>query len=302
MINYDRILKYIKHPSKFFLKLDEKGILRLPAKKYIELQFCNMMGYKLDLKNPKTFNEKLQWLKLYDRKKIYTKMVDKYDAKEYISNIIGEGYVIPTIGIYDSFDEIDFTQLPKQFVIKCTHDSGGYVICKDKSKLNIEEAMEKINSSLKNNYYWLWREWPYKNIKPRIIIEEYMEDKKSDELIDYKIMCFNGKAKMLFTCTERFSKSGVKVTFFDLDFNKLPFTRHYPSSKVKIEKPVNFEKMIEFAEKLSKNTTFLRVDFYEINKKLYIGELTFYPGAGIEEFEPKEWDYKLGEMIKLSRK
>ena len=274
----------------------------LPDKIYIRRTYRRAMGKELDLKNPKTFNEKLQWLKLHDRKKIYTKMVDKYLAKGYISNIIGDGYVIPTIGVYDSFDEIDFSKLPKQFVIKCTHDSGGYVICKDKSKLDIEQAREKINNSLKNNYYWMWREWPYKNIKPRIIIEEYMEDKKAKELIDYKIMCFSGQPKLLFTCSERFSKDGVKVTFFDLDFKKLPFTRHYPSSKAKIEKPVNFDKMIEFAAKLSKGTIFLRVDFYEINKKLYVGELTFYPGAGIEEFEPEEWDYKIGELIELPKK
>lgn len=274
----------------------------IPDKKYLKKMYKLVMGKELDIENPKTFNEKLQWLKIHDRKKIYTKMVDKYDAKEYITNLIWEGYVIPTIGVYNSFDEIDFDKLPKQFVIKCTHDSGGYVICKDKSKLNIEEAREKINASLKNNYYWNWREWPYKNIKPRIIIEEYMEDKKAKELIDYKFMCFNGKPEMLFTCSERFSKDGVKVTFFDLDFKRLPFTRHYPAAKSKIEKPVNFEKMIEFSEKLSQGTIFLRVDFYEINNKLYVGELTFYPGAGVEEFDPEEWDYKLGELIKLPKK
>lgn len=274
----------------------------LPDKYFIRRAYRNMMGKELDLNNPQTFNEKLQWLKLHDRKKIYTKMVDKYEAKEYVASIVGEEYIIPTIGIYNSFDEIDFDKLPNQFVMKCTHDSGGNVVCKDKSKLDIEKAREKINASLKTNYYWVWREWPYKNVKPRIIIEPYLEDKKETEIIDYKIMCFSGKAKLLFTCTERNTKNGLKVTFFDLDWNKLPFTRHYPASTKKIKKPKNFNKMIKFAEKLSKDNIFLRVDFYEINNKLYFGELTFYPGAGIEEFEPEIWDKKIGDLIELPKK
>lgn len=272
---------------------------KLSDEKFLKKLYKLKSGQNLDLENPKTFNEKLQWLKIHDRKPIYTNYVDKYEVKKIISKAIGEEYVIPTIEVYEKFEDIDFEKLPNQFVIKCTHDSGGLVIVKDKTKLNYKKARKKINHCLRRNYYWSSREWPYKDIHPRIIIEPYMEDLKNHELIDYKIMCFDGKAKMLFTCTERFSEDGLKVTFFDLEWNKLPFERKYKSSSKKIEKPVNFQKMIEFSEKLSQEITFVRVDWYEINGKLYFGELTFYPGSGYEFFNPEEWDYKLGEWINL---
>lgn len=272
----------------------------LPDKTLIRLMFKARMGCNIDLDNPITFNEKLQWLKLYDRKNIYTKMVDKYEVKKYVESQIGREYIIPTIGVYEKFDEINFDKLPNQFVIKCTHDSGGLVICKDKAIFNIAKARKKINRCLKKNFYYNYREWPYKNVKPRIIIEEYMEDKNNHELIDYKVMCFNGKAKMVFTCTERFG-DGLKVTFFDLNWNKLPFTRHYPSSDKKIDKPKNFKKMINLSEKMSRNMLFVRMDWYEINGKMYFSEYTFYPGTGLEEFNPESWDKKLGDWIVLPK-
>ena len=271
----------------------------MPDRLYIKLMYYCIMNRKIDLNNPKTFNEKLQWLKLYDRNPLYTTMVDKYEVKKYVADIIGEEYIIPTIGIYDNFDEIDFNKLPNKFVIKCTHDSGGVVVCKDKTKLNIEEARKKINKCLKRNFFYVGREWPYKNVKPRIIIEEFVEACKDEDLNDYKFMCFNGKVKCSFVCTERRSEDGLKVTFFDLNWNKMPFERHYPFSKKEIQKPVNYEKMIQLSERLSKGLSFIRVDFYEANKKIYFGELTFFPGNGTEEFTPEEWDYKIGEWIKL---
>lgn len=272
---------------------------RMSDEKYLKILYRVRIGKKLNLNEPKTFNEKLQWLKINDRNSLYTKLVDKYEVKEYVSKIIGKEYIIPTIGVYNSFDEIDFSKLPNQFVIKCTHDSGGLVIVKDKTKFNHKEAKKKIEHCLKRNYYLNTREWPYKDIKPRIIIEPYMEDVKQKELIDYKIMCFNGKPKLLFTCTERFSGEGLKVTFFDLNWNKLPFEKKYPSSTKKIEKPLNLQKMIELSEKLAKDLIFIRVDWYEINNKLYFGELTFYPGSGCERFMPEEWDYKIGNLLEL---
>ena len=256
------------------------------------------LGYSLDLKNPQTFNEKLQWLKLYDRNPNYIQMVDKYEVRKYISKNIGEEYLIPLIGVYNKFEDIDFEKLPNQFVIKCTHDSGGVVICKNKSKLDIQKAEDKIKKSINRNYYYSGREWPYKNIKPRIIIEQYMEDKKAKELIDYKIMCFNGSPKLSFTCSERYN-DGLKVTFYDLNWEKMPFERHYPSSIKGIEKPKNYELMLELSKKLSNNIPFVRVDWYEINGKLYFGELTFYPGSGMEEFKPFYWDKKIGQLISL---
>lgn len=302
MINYKRILKYIIHPSKFLLKLDEKGIVRLPDKIHIKLQFYNNIGYKLNLKNPQTFNEKLQWLKLYDRKKEYIKMVDKYEVKEYVSKIIGEEYIIPTIGIYDNFDEINIDQLPNQFVMKCTHDSGSTIVCKDKIKFNIKAAREKINKSLMTNYYRNWREWQYKNIKPRIIIEKYMEDSVTKELRDYKFFCFNGKVKVFKIDFDRFINH--KANYYNRNKKLLRFGEIIcpPDFNKKLKMPHNIDKMIEFAEKLSKDIPFIRVDFYEMNKKIYFGELTFFPAAGIGKFKPEEWDYKLGKYLVLPKK
>ena len=293
-----KIIYFIRNPLYILIRLDNKNIIRLNDKLYIKLKYKEKMHKKLDLKNPQTFNEKLQYLKLHDRKDIYTTMVDKYEAKKYVANIIGEQYIIPTLGVYESFDEINFDQLPNQFVIKCTHDSGGLLVVKNKADFNIKSAKEKINKCLKTNYYYSGREWPYKNVKHKIIIEKYMTNKLSEELIDYKIMCFNGKAKIIFTCSERYS-DGLKVTFFDLEWNKLPFKRHYPISTKKIKKPTNLDKMIELSEKLAKNIKFVRMDWYEINDKIYFGEYTFYPGDGLEEFEPEKWDKKIGDLIKI---
>lgn len=272
----------------------------LSDKLYLKIIFKLRLGYSLDLKNPQTFNEKLQWLKLYDRNPKYIQMVDKYEVRKYISENIGEEYLIPLIGVYNRFEEINFEELPNQFVIKCTHDSGGVVICKNKSKFDIRKAKEKIKKSMKRNFYYSGREWPYKNIKPKIIIEQYMEDKKAKELIDFKIMCFNGIPKFSFTCSERYN-DGLKVTFYDLNWKKMPFERHYPSSTKEIEKPKNYELMLELSKKLSKNIPFVRVDWYEINEKLYFGELTFYPGSGLEEFKPFSWDKKLGNLLSLEK-
>jgi len=288
-------MKLLNYIIKIICYIDCKGYLHLDDKLYLKLRFKQKMCKKLNLENPKTFNEKLQWLKLYDKKDIYTKMVDKYDVKEYVSNMIGDEHIIKTLGIYDDFDEIDFDKLPGQFVIKCTHDSGGIVIVKDKTKFDIKKARKKINRCLKHNYYYFGREWPYKNIKPRIIIEEYM----GENLNDYKIMCFNGEPYYSFVCTDRNSSQGLHVTFFDDKWSKMNFERHYPSSNKKIDKPINYDKMLELSRVLSKSIPFVRVDWYEINNKIYFGELTFFPGSGFEEFTPEEWDYKLGDLIDL---
>lgn len=296
-----KLIKFIKKPKLIILYLASKGFFnKMNDQSFLKMIYRIRIGKKLNLTNPETFNAKLQWLKLYNRKEHYTKMVDKYDAKNYVGNIIGNEYIIPTYSIYNTFDEINFDSLPEKFVIKCTHDSGGLVICKDKSNFNITKAKNKINNSLKRNYYYSNREWVYKNIKPRIIIEKYMEDKNNDDLADYKVMCFNGEPKMTFTCTDRFT-NGLKVTFFDLKWNKLPFERHYPYDLKNIKKPVNYNKMIELSKKLAKDIPFVRVDWYEINGKLYFGELTFFPGSGFEEFTPEIWDYKIGNYLDISK-
>lgn len=266
---------------------------------YLKMDYQVLMHKKLNLKNPKTFNEKLQWLKLYNRKPEYSKMVDKFEVKNYVASIIGEEHIIHTIGVYNSFDEIDFENLPNKFVIKCTHDSGGVIICKDKSKLDIETTKKQINKALKTNYYKLGREWPYKNVKPRIIIEKFIQDSEEDKLKDYKLFCFNGKVKMILVCSNRIGNH-KNTNFYDISWNLLPFSRanHINNPNV-INKPNNLEEMIKVAEKLSKNIPFVRVDLYDVNNKVYFGELTFYPSSGFEGFNPEEWDIKLGDMLEL---
>lgn len=289
-----RIIRVLKQPIRIIRYLGMNNYISIDDEIFLKISYKCAFNKKLNLDNPQTFNEKLQWLKLYDRNPKYTKMVDKYEVKEYVSNIIGKQYIIPTLGVWDKFENIDFEKLPNQFVLKCTHDSGGIVICKDKNKFNYKDAERKINECLKRNYYYAGREWPYKNVKPRIIAEKYMEQKSKEELKDYKIMCFSGRAKCSFVCSDRYSKEGLKVTFFDLNWNKLPFERHYPSSSEKIDKPSNYNLMIKLSEELAQDIPFIRVDWYEIDGKLYFGELTFYPGSGFEEFTPKEWDTTLG--------
>lgn len=294
-----KILGYIKKPQYILFLLDRKRIITLKDETYLKIMYEKTLKKQLNLESPKTFNEKLQWLKLYDRNPKYIKMVDKYEVKEYISKVIGKEYVIPTLGIYENFEDIDFAKLPNKFIIKGTHDSGSTVICKDKKSFDYEEAKRKINKFTKQNYFYNGREWPYKNVKPRIIIEKYMEDPKDEVLRDYKFMCFNGKVKCSFVCSDRYTDEGLKVTFFDVDWNKLPFERHYPSSNKEISRPVNYELMIELSEKLAKDIPFVRVDWYEIDGKVYFGELTFYPGNGLEEFTPEEYDEILGSWIEL---
>lgn len=264
--------------------------------------FFKRVGYYPNFNNPKTFNEKLQWLKLNNHNPLYTKLVDKAEVKYYVSSIIGDEYIIPTLGLWDRFEDIDFSKLPDQFVLKCTHDSGGLVICKDKHKLDFVSAKQKIKKSLSTNYYYLGYEWPYKNVKPRIIAEQFMEDSKTGEMRDYKFYVFNGKAKILKLATDRDVNSGeVNMDFYDMDFNHLPFRRGHPNSPKSLEKPSQFQLMKTLAEKLASNIPFVRVDFYEVNGKVYFGEMTFFPASGWVAFDPQEWDYTLGSWLELPK-
>ncbi len=270
---------------------------------YLKIYYKTMTNKKLDIENPISFNEKLQWLKLYDHNPLYTTLVDKYAVREYIKEKIGKEYLIPLVGgPWKSFGEISFDTLPNQFVLKTTHDSGGVVVCRNKEKFDINTTKKILEKSLRKNYYYGGREWPYKNVQPQIIAEKYMSDSDRDELTDYKLMCFNGKHKCTFICEDRFSKDGLKVTFYDKDWNIMPFERHYPRNSVKKDKPITYDKMVELAETLSQGIPFVRVDFYEIQGKIYFGELTFYPGSGFEEFNPPEWDRILGDWLVLPEK
>lgn len=255
---------------------------------------------RLHLDNPQTYNEKLQWLKLYNHHEEYTKMVDKYEAKRYVASIIGEEYIIPTYGVYNSFEEIDFTSLPKQFVLKCTHNSGGVFICKDKAFFDIERARKQVNKWLKKNPFWKNREYPYKNVKPRIIIEQYMEDESGYELKDYKFFCFDGTAKYIFVASDRGKNNEeTKFDFYDMERILLPFSNGHPNSNKLMKKPLNFDKMIELSERLSQGIPHVRVDLYNINGRIYFGELTFFHWSGLVPFVPEKWDYEFSRWLKL---
>lgn len=265
----------------------------------IQRNWYSRMPYKLNLSDPKSYNEKLQWMKLYDRNPLYTTMVDKYAVKEYVANIIGQEYIIPTLGVWDSFDDIDFGSLPDQFVLKCTHDSGGLVICKNKRYLDLEKAKQKIEQSLQTDYYMNGREWPYKDVPRRIIAEKYMEDTKTGELRDYKFFCFDGKVRWLFIATDRQNREEPYFDFFDMSFNHLPMRHGHPNAPTTPEKPQSFELMQKLASELSQGLPQVRVDFYEVDGKVYFGELTFFHHGGFVPFIPEKWDYIFGNEIVL---
>lgn len=279
-----------------------KRILRiLPDPLYLRLRYLIAFREPLHLKNPRTFNEKLQWLKLYDRNPEYTRMVDKYEAKKYVAERIGEEYIIPTLGVWDRFEDIDFDALPDQFVLKCTHDSGGLVICKDKKSLDLAAARKKITACLKENYYWDYREWPYKNVKPRIIAEPYLRDDETGELRDYKFYTFGGEVKALLIITGR-DTPDASGDYFDTGFHHLDMRWGYKNAKILPAPPKSMEDMMRLARILSGNTPELRVDFYEINGKPFFGEMTFFDGGGLEKMEPEKWDRAFGDWLTLPPK
>lgn len=283
-------------------KILRRVLIPIPDALYLKFFYKMYMDRVLNLDNPQTFTEKIQWLKLYDRNPLYTQMVDKHLAKEYVASIIGEEFIIPTIGVWDKFDDIDFSKLPQQFVLKVTHDSGGLVICKDKDKMDVKAARKKINKALRTNYYITSKEWPYKNVKRRIIAEKFMVDESGYELKDYKFFCFDGKVKALFVATDRAVEGEeTKFDFFDEDFKHLPIRNGHPNANRDIPKPEHFEQMKAIAEKLSQGIAHVRVDLYNINGKIYFGELTFAHFCGWVPFEPEEWDYKFGSWINLPK-
>ena len=301
MNKFKKLLRLLSHPRELVYKI----VCRYPYlikddKKYIEFLWKYRMGYSLDLDNPQTYNEKLQWLKLYNRKPEYTIMVDKYLVKDYVSKIIGEEHIIPTIGVWDRVEDIDFDSLPNQFVLKCTHDSGGLCICKDKSKLDTSQVKDELRVALSRDFYRYGREWPYKGVKPRILAEKYMVDESGYELKDYKFLCFNGEPRILYIASDRnHPTEDTKFDFFDIEFNHLPFKLGHPNSNKKFRKPASYDEMLILARKLSEGIPHVRVDFYEIYGKIYFGELTFYQDCGFARFDPNEWDYALGKMIHL---
>ena len=281
------------------MKLFRKLSRLIPDRIYLQIVYFRHFKKFINFDNPKTFNEKIQWLKLNYRKEEYTNLVDKYRVKQYITKLIGEEYVIPTLGVWKNVDDIDFKSLPEKFVLKCNNDSGGIVICKNKKDFDEVKAKSFLKERLKNNGYWYGREWPYKNVKPCIIAEKYMEDSISKDLKDYKFFCFNGSMEFFDIDIDRFIEH--RSNYYDRNGNFLPFGKTYcpPDYTKKIEMPKNLDKMIELAETISHNTVLSRIDFYEIDGQVYFGEITFYPGSGCSPFTDEKWDYKLGDMIDL---
>ena len=299
--------RYVSDADYRFCFHNQFGIYRkMPDDEFLSKLFYHRMGKKLNLNNPTSFNEKLQWLKLYDRNPIYTTMVDKHLVKQYVSDIVGEEYITPTIGVWERAEDIDFCKLPPKYVLKCNHNSGlGMYICKDNrtlSKKTIKKVRAGLEKGLKQDYYLTLREWPYRDVPRKILVEEYLEV-SGDDLPDYKFHCFNGKVRLILVCCDRFSRGGMTEDFFDENWNHLDV--HRPNMKFssrELKAPENLGKMIELAEKLSKDIPFVRVDFYDVDGKIRFGELTFFPASGLGQFIPEEWDRILGSYLRLPGK
>lgn len=300
------ILKSIKNPRKairVFLNrvLSRYAFLIKDDKKYLSLKWKLCMDYPLNLDNPTSFSEKLQWLKLYNHNPLYTTLVDKVAVKDYVAGILGQEYIIPTLGVYDRPEDIDWDALPSKFVLKCTNDSASVVICKDKGTLDKNKVIRKFKECLKHNYFYQGREWPYKNVPRRIIAEKYIEPSPGmNDLPDYKFFCFDGKVKAMFIATDRQTPGEkVKFDFFDANFNHLPFRQGHDHAKVTPSKPENFELMKVASEKLSRGIPHARIDFYDLGDRVLFGEVTLFHFGGVTPFEPVDWDYKFGEWLKL---
>lgn len=292
------IKKYI---GKIISGLGNRGYFHnMSDEKYLNLIFPAFLGYDLDITNPKTLNEKLQWLKIHNRKPEYVNWVDKYAVRNYAKSVMGENSIIPIVGgPWSTFRQIDFKLLPKEFVLKCTHDSQSVYICRDKNSIDYKKLEEKYNKRLSSNLYYGAREWPYKYVKPQIIAEKYMVDESGLELKDYKFYCFNGEPRLIQVNFGRFNDPGKNV--YDCNWNYIHITSHFPTyPELEIMQPKSFEIMKNYARIFSKGQPFLRVDFYEINEKPYFGELTFFPGSGLMAYDPVEWDLKMGEWVDLS--
>lgn len=294
------IISYIKEPKRIGLAILTHFGTWLPDAMYLRIMFRLKMGHRLNLKTPKTFNEKLQWLKLYNRKPEYTRMVDKCEAKRVVESILGKDYIIPTLGVWDRFEDIDFSTLPERFVLKTTNGGGGggVVICLDKGNLDKVAAAGRLNASLRSSIYRNLKEWPYKDVKPRILAERFMVD-ESGELRDYKFYCFSGEPKVFLVASERFSGHRTYFDYFDMNGNHLPFTQGGMNSPVTPSLPSNFEEMKRVAGKLSQGLPHVRVDLYSVDGKVYFGEYTFFDSSGFERFTPQEWDGIFGEWLTL---
>ena len=301
MSKIQNIFKLIINSDFRFLYLSEHGFYKkMPDEKFLIRKYKAVFHSEPNLKNPQTFNEKVNWLKLHKKNWNYSILVDKYKMKEILSPKIGSQFFAKTLGKWSNFDEIDFSLLPNKFVLKCNHDSGSVVVCKDKSIFNFKKARKKLMRGLKKNYFWGNREYPYQQVSPCIFAEEYIELDDSNSA-EYKFFCYNGKVDWVMACTGKAHTEERSNDGFDVNFNHLPVSFTYPNSKKKLEKPLQWEQMIELAEKLSEGIIQVRVDFMLVNNKLLLGEMTFFHDAGLCVFKPGEWDEKLGRNLILPK-
>lgn len=293
-----------KKLSQYFSGLGRRELLNwMPDSTYIRLQYRIKTGQRLNLQSPQSYNEKMQWLKLNDHNPMYTRLVDKQLVKEYITEFLGEEYVIPTLKVWESADDINLDDLPNQFVLKCNHDSGSVIICRDKNTFNLQEAINRLKKSLRHTGYWYGREWPYKDIKPCIIAEKYMEDESDNTgLTDYKFFCFNGKPRMLYVSVGLEDHSTARISFYDMQGNEMPFHRSdYRQIEGRLKLPDCFPEMTDIAGRIAEKigNPFVRIDLYPINGKIFFSEITFFPCNGIIPFEPADWDIELGKWVRL---
>lgn len=300
-MNFRKIGSNLRKPWVWINYLNNTGLQSiLPDRLVVSCEYRSAFGKKLNLKDPSTFNEKLQWLKLFDRNPYYSKLVDKYEVKEIVSQKIGKEHIIPTYGVWNGFEEIDWNCLPRSFVLKTTHDSHSIVICEDKEKLDYNKAKTVLQRSLKKKYYYGGREWPYKKVKPRIIAEKYMSNDETG-LTDYKVHCFNGQPEFILVCTNRYTKIGLQEVFYNLQWKKMPVSRPgCCTEQMDIEKPEQLGEMLGIAKKLSQDIPFVRVDFYLVEGIVYFGEMTFFPASGYKRFVPDEYDKKFGDLLTIN--
>lgn len=266
--------------------------------RYLFLSYLINFGKKPNFKEPRTFNEKMNWLKLHDQKDIYTTMADKYAAKAFVAELIGGKYIVRNYGVYNRWEDIDFSSLPDKFVIKGTHDSGGAFVCKDKKSFDFKKVERRIKHNLKINYFYPMREWPYKNIKPRIIVDQLLDDGSGHELRDYKFWCFNGKPVYMYVTNKG---KVIKENFYDMDFKSVTIDHGFDRTIPEYVIPAEFELMKSLAAKLCAGIPFVRVDFFDVNGKVYFGEFTFFDWGGMRPFRD-DWDLKLGSLLVLPDK
>lgn len=295
-----RLRYFLHHPIDLFFRIGRNTFLRLlPDKQFLQIRYKYLIGKKLNIEYPTSFNEKMQYLKIHNRNPIYSTMVDKCAAKDYVAKIVGDKYVIPTYAVWEKIDDIDINGLPDQFVIKCTHDSGGLYICRNKEKFDFEQCKKNIAKSMKRNYFWVGREWPYKNVKPRIIVEKYMQDGSCRSLTVYKVFNFNGEPKLIQVILNDKSNDET-VDYYDVEWNKLDLKQNYDNSTIVLNRPEKLQEMLTLARKLSVRQSFLRTDFYIVNGEVFFSEFTFFSDSGFASFAPEYWDKNLGELIDLS--